>query len=560
MRRLSLLASVVASLLLLSSNAFSQSQQDLIKGSANTDNVVNYGMSYSQHRYSTLTQINKRNAKNLVPVWSLSLENELGEQGQPMVFDGVMYVANAKFTVAIDVATGKQLWRTPVNFDPATPRVVCCGQSYRGPALYNGRVYRGTLDAHLVALDQKTGKEVWKTKVANWKEGFSIIGAPQIANGVLITGISGAEFGVRGFLDGYDPETGKQLWRRYTIPAAGEKGSETWPNATAAARGGGSTWITGSYDPQLDLVYWGTGNAAPWNPDSRAGDNLYTASVLAIKPKTGEIVWYYQLVPNEMFDLDANWEWIIADVQHEGRPRKVIMHMSRGGFLYVVDRTNGQLIAAPAFEKTSWASHVDLKTGRPVETALTQEFRAGKQMELWPGQWGAKNWAHAAFNPETGLLYANTMHNSRLVKKADPGEYKVGARYVGFENLPAPREAGRPIGHMDAINPLTGKHAWRTPVQDTPSYSSMLATKGGLLFTGKATGEFTAVDMDSGKTLWQFKTPSGINAQPITFTHKGKQYVTIQSGLGGTGVLRMGDFFVGQPRNGSVWTFALADD
>ncbi len=560
MRRLSLLASVVASLLLLSSNAFSQSQQDLIKGSANTDNVVNYGMSYSQHRYSTLTQINKRNAKNLVPVWSLSLENELGEQGQPMVFDGVMYVANAKFTVAIDVAMGKQLWRTPVNFDPATPRVVCCGQSYRGPALYNGRVYRGTLDAHLVALDQKTGKEVWKTKVAEWKEGFSIIGAPQIANGVLITGISGAEFGVRGFLDGYDPETGKQLWRRYTIPAAGEKGSETWPNATAAARGGGSTWITGSYDPQLDLVYWGTGNAAPWNPDSRAGDNLYTASVLAIKPKTGEIVWHYQLVPNEMFDLDANWEWIIADVQHEGRPRKVIMHMSRGGFLYVVDRTNGQLIAAPAFEKTSWASHVDLKTGRPVETALTQEFRAGKQMELWPGQWGAKNWAHAAFNPETGLLYANTMHNSRLVKKADPGEYKVGARYVGFENLPAPREAGRPIGHMDAINPLTGKHAWRTPVQDTPSYSSMLATKGGLLFTGKATGEFTAVDMDSGKTLWQFKTPSGINAQPITFTHKGKQYVTIQSGLGGTGVLRMGDFFVGQPRNGSVWTFALADD
>ena len=560
MRRLAFVASVTASFIFFASSAFSQSQQDLIKGSSNTDNVLNYGMSYSQHRYSTLAQINKGNVKRLVPVWSLSLENELGEQGQPMVYEGVMYVANAKFTVAIEAATGKQLWRTPVNFDPETPRVVCCGQSYRGPALYNGKVYRGTLDAHMVALDQKTGKEVWKTKVAEWKEGFSIIGAPQIANGVVITGISGAEFGVRGFLDGYDPETGKRLWRRYTIPAPGEKGSETWPNAEAASRGGGSTWITGSYDPQLDLVYWGTGNAAPWNPTSRPGDNLYTASVIAIKPKTGEIAWHYQLVPNEMFDLDANWEWIIADIPHQGVTRKVIMHMSRGGFLYVVDRTNGKLIAAPAFEKTSWASHVDMSTGRPVETDLARKFRAGEPIELWPGQWGAKNWAHAAFNPETGLLYANTMHNSRMVKILPPGEYKVGARYMGFENLPAPREAGRAIGHMDAIDPISGKHRWRMPVMDTPSYSSMLATKGGLLFTGKATGEFTAVDRDSGQTLWQFKTPSGINAQPITFTHKGKQYVTIQSGLGGTGVLRMGDFFQGQPRSGSVWTFAVAED
>lgn len=340
MQRLAFVASVVVSFLLLASPAFSQSQQDLIKGSSNTDNVLNYGMSYSQQRYSTLTQINKRNANRLVPVWSLSLENELGEQAQPMVYDGVMFVANAKFTVAIEAATGKVLWRTPVNFDPAAPRVVCCGQSYRGVALYNGRVYRGTLDAHIVALDQKTGKEVWKTKVAEWKEGFSIVGAPQVANGVVVTGVSGAEFGIRGFLDGYDPETGKQLWRRHTIPAAGEPGSETWPKGPAASRGGGSTWITGSYDPQLDLMYWGTGNAAPWNPTSRPGDNLYTASVIAVRPTTGEIIWHYQLVPNEMFDLDANWEWIIADIPYLGATRKVIMHMSRGGFLYVVDRTN----------------------------------------------------------------------------------------------------------------------------------------------------------------------------------------------------------------------------
>ncbi len=539
--------------------AFAQSREDLIRGSTNTDNVVNYGMSYSQQRYSTLTQINKSNVKNLVPVWSLSLENELGEQAQPMVYNGVMFVTNARFTVAIDAASGRQLWRTPTNYDVAAARIVCCGQSNRGAALYNGKVFRGTLDAHLVALDQKTGKEVWKTKVAEWKEGFSIVSAPQVANGVLITGMSGAEFGVRGFIDGYDPETGKRLWRRYTIPGSGEKGSDTWPDATSASRGGGSTWITGSYDPQLDLVYWGTGNAAPWNPTSRPGDNLYTASVLAIKPKTGEIAWHYQLVPNEMFDLDATWEWVIADIAHQGVTRKVIMHMSRGGFLYVVDRTNGKLVAAPAFEKVNWASQVDLKTGRPVESDVSKKFRTGEQIELWPGQWGAKNWAHSAFNPDTGLLYANTMHNSRLVRYR-PAEYKVGQRYQGFENRPAPREAGRPIGHVDAINPMTGKHQWRVPVQDTPSYSSMLATKGGLLFSGKATGEFAAYDMDTGQTLWQFKTTSGINAQPITFTQNGRQYVTVQSGLGGTGALRMGDFFKGQPRNGSVWTFALAND
>lgn len=557
MRRFVFIASTAA-MLAISQHATSQSQQEIIKG-GNTDNVLTYGMSYNQHRYSPLTQINKSNVKRLTPAWSQSLENEGGEQGQPLVYNGVMYVANVKFTAAFDVATGAMLWRTPVNFDPATPRVVCCGLSYRGMAILNGKIFRGTLDAHMVALDAQTGKEVWKTKVAEWKEGFSITGAPLLANGVIITGTSGAEFGIRGFLDGYDPETGKRLWRRYTIPAPGEKGSETWPKDEAWSRGGGSTWVTGSYDPQLDLVYWGTGNAAPWNPSYRPGDNLYTASVLAIRPKTGEIAWHYQLVPNEMFDLDANWEWIQADVNVQGKPRKVVMHLSRGGFLYVIDRTNGQLIAAPAFEKVNWASHVDLKTGRPVETEVAKQFREGKQIELWPGQWGAKNWAHAAFNPETGLLYVNTMHNSRMVR-ALKAEYKVGQRYQGFENLPAPREPGRPIGHLDAIDPITGKHKWRVPVQDTPSYSSMLATKGGLLFSGKATGEFAAYDMDNGQLLWQFKTPSGINAQPITFTHKGKQYVAIQSGLGGTGALRMGDFFRGQPRNGSVWVFALPND
>ena len=539
--------------------ASAQTAADLIADGKNTDNVLNYGMGYYQNRYSALKQIDRQTVKKLVPAWNVSLNSSYGEQGQPLVNDGMLFAADAEATVAIDLATGRQVWRVPVDFDPATPRVVCCGVSNKGPAVYNGKVFRGTLDAYLVALDQKTGKQVWKEKVAEWKEGFSITGAPLVANGVLISGMSGAEFGVRGFLDGYDPDTGKRLWRLYTIPAPGEKGSETWPKDDSWQHGGGSTWITGSYDPELDLVYWGIGNAGPWNPGGRPGDNLYTASVLAIKPKTGEVVWHYQLVPNEMFDLDATWEWILADIPVDGAKRKVMMHFSRGGFLYVLDRTNGKLLSAKPFEKVNWATHVDMATGRPVESDVAKRVRAGEQIELWPGQWGGKNWAHAAFNPETGLLYANTMHNSRMIKFV-PVEYKVGQRYVGLENLPAPREPGSPIAHVDAIEPLTAKYKWRTPIMDIPHYSAVLVTAGGLLFTGKETGEFIAIDIDTGKTVWQFQTGSGINAQPITFTHQGRQYVVVQSGIGGVNVLRMGDALKNVPRGGSVWAFALMPD
>jgi len=543
----------------LAAAASAQSTADLNADGRNSDNVLTYGMGYHQNRYSPLKQVNRQTVKRLVPAWNVSLNSNYGEQGQPLVNDGLLFASDAEATVAIDLATGRQAWRVPVDFDPATPRVVCCGVSNKGLAVYNGKVYRGTLDAYLVALDQKTGKQVWKEKVAEWKEGFSITGAPLAVNGVVITGISGAEFGVRGFLDAYDPETGKRLWRLYTIPAPGEKGSETWPKDDSWQRGGGSTWITGSYDPELDLVYWGIGNAGPWNPGGRPGDNLYTASVLAIKPKTGEVVWHYQLVPNEMFDLDANWEWILAELPVDGAKRKVMMHFSRGGFLYVLDRTSGKLLSAKPFERVNWATHVDMATGRPVESEVAKRARAGEQVELWPGQWGGKNWAHAAFNPETGLLYANTMHNSRLIKFV-PIEYKVGQRYVGLENLPAPREPGSPIAHVDAIEPLTAKHKWRTPIMDIPHYSAMLATAGGLLFTGKETGEFIAIDIDTGKTVWQFQTGSGINAQPVTFTHQGRQYVAIQSGIGGVNVLRMGDALKNVPRGGSVWAFALMPD
>lgn len=369
-------------LLTLVGSVSAQTSEELRNTKNNTDNVLTYGMGYNQNRYSTLDQINKSNIKKLVPTWSLSLENNFGEQAQPLVYDGVMYIANAKWTVAVDAISGKQIWRTPVDFDPDTPRVVCCGVSNKGVALYNGKVFRTTLDAYVIALDQKTGKQIWKEKAAEWKEGYSQTAAPQIANGVVVTGISGAEFGIRGFIDGWDPETGKHLWRRHTTAGPGEPGANTWIPQETHVNGGASTWITGSYDPELDLMYWGTGNAGPWNPKIRRGDNLYAASIIAIRPKTGEIVWHYQPTPNDIYDWDAVWEIILAEVTINGAPRKVAMQMNRNGFLYVLDRATGELLSASAYSKVNWATHVDLKTGRPVESELAKKLRAANKLKF----------------------------------------------------------------------------------------------------------------------------------------------------------------------------------
>ena len=556
-----ILVSAACVLLMLGAGASAQTLDDLKRdgNGGSTDNILTYGMGYHQQRYSPLKEINKQTVKRLVPVWNLSLDNNWGEQAQPIVYNGVMYVTNARATIAIDVATGKQIWKQALDWPPETPRVVCCGVSNKGAAIYNGKVFRTTLDAHVIAYDAKDGKELWKSKAAEWKEGFSLTVAPLIANGVLVTGISGAEFGIRGFIDGWDPETGKHLWRRYTIPARGEKGNDTWPqNNNAWEIGGGSSWITGSYDPELDLMYWGIGNPAPWASQSRDGDNLYTSSVLAMRPATGEIVWHYQFTPNDAYDYDACWELINADIDVGGQKRKVIMQLNRNGFLYVIDRINGKLLAANAFERVNWASHVDNETGRPIETDIAKSIRAGNATEHWPSTRGGKNWPHAAFNPQTGLLYANTLHEGRMYKHLEIKPHVVGQRYQFIENLPLPRAADEPLGHMEAIDPLTAQKKWRTPLMDFQIWSAMLTTGGGLLFTGKETGEFIAVDADTGKVVWQFQTGSGINAMPVTYTHQGRQYVTVLSGIGGLywNIARE-QLKDKVPQGGSVWTFAI---
>ena len=534
--------------------ALSQTTEELNNDGKNTENVLTQSMGYDRKSYSPLNQINKSNIERLVPIWNASTMNELGELAAPTIYNGVVYVINGKWTFAIDVETGRQIWRTPVKIEPGIKHV----PFNRGAAIiYNGKVFRVTIDNHVLALDMKTGKEIWNQRFADWKEGYYATGGPIVANGVLISGVSGGESTTRGFLDGWDPDTGKKLWRRYTIPAPGEPGSETWPkNSDAWKYGGGPTWRSGSYDSELDLVYWGTGNAEPYDPRPREGmDSLFTSSVLAIRPKTGEVVCYFQYTPNDIYDVDGTDEQVLADMQIGGQRRKVMIQTNKNGFMYMLDRTNCKLIAAYPYVKVNWASSIDLKTGRPVLTDVQQRFRAGQEVEIWPSR--GTNAVPIAFDPKTGIVYADAWEVPRLQKLAPPPKkpQAIGQTSTGIIARAPKMKPEDVFGHFLAINPVTGEKKWEIPLIGLPSSAGMLATGGGLIFTGKMTGEFIALDEDTGKTLWQFKTGSSVNSTAITYTHNGRQYVTIASGLGGALATRYGAAKV--PAGGSIWTFAL---
>jgi alcohol dehydrogenase (cytochrome c) len=532
--------------------ALGQTTEELNNDGKNTENVLTQSMGYDRKSYSPLNQINKSNIERLVPIWNASTMNELGELAAPTIYNGVVYVINGKWSFAIDVETGRQIWRTPVKLEPGIKHVAF----HRGAAtIYNGKLFRVTIDNHVLALDMKTGKELWNQRFADWKEGYYATGGPIVANGVLISGESGGESTTRGFLDGWDPDTGKKLWRRYTIPAPGEPGSETWPkNSDAWKYGGGPTWRSGSYDPELDLVYWGTGNAEPYDPRSReALDSLYTSSMLAIRPKTGELVCYYQYTPNDVYDVDGTDESVVADIQIAGQTRKVLIQANKNGFLYVLDRTNCKPIAANPFVKVNWATHIDKDSGRPVLTGIYKDFLAGQEVEIYPSR--GTNAVPIAFNPNTGLVYVNTWNVPRLQKLAPQNPQTPGSVSTGVIARNPTFKPGEVVGNFAAINPLTGEKKWESPLIDMPSAAGMLATDGGLIFTGKATGEVVALDADTGATLWQFKVSSSVNSTAITYTHKGRQFVSIASGLGGAVIPRFASAQV--PSGGSLWTFAL---
>jgi alcohol dehydrogenase (cytochrome c) len=549
MKTFRLLASVLA---VWVATGVAQTTEDLLNTGKNTDVLTTHSMGYERKSYSPLRQINRTNVKRLVPVWTTSVWNEMGELAAPAIYNGVMYVINGRWTFALDARTGRQIWRTPVTLEMGTTGAPI---TRGGPVLYNGKLFRITYDNHLVALDMKTGKELWNQKYAEGKEGYYSTGAPIIANGVVISGMAGGERTTRGFLDGWDPDTGRKLWRRYTIPAPGEPGSETWPRDSEAWKyGGGPTWRSGSYDPQLDLVYWGTGNAEPYDPHPRGGlDSLYTSSVIAIRPKTGEIACFYQFTPNDVYDVDGTDEMVLADIQVGGRPRKVMIQANKNGFLYVIDRTNCQLIAANPMVKVNWASSIDLESGRPVLTDVYKRFFAGEEVEIWPSR--GTNAVPIAFDPTNSLVYASTWDIPRLQKIAAPKAQVLGADSTGVTARVPDRKPGDVVGHFVALNPLTGEKKWDVPLADLPSSAGMLATAGGLVFTGKLTGEFLALDAATGKALWQFQTGSSVNATAITYTLGGRQYVSVASGRGGTLANRYAAEAV--PAGGSVWTFAL---
>lgn len=544
-----------AMLLAALGTAQAQSTEDLKRDATTPGDVLTYGMGYNNQRYSPLKQINTGNAAKLRPIWAYSLNNPQSQESQPIVYQGVMYVTTHNSTMAINPLTGRQIWKQEFDLPQDVFKMACCGILNRGVAIYNGKLFRSTLDAHVVAMDAKTGKQLWKSKAADYQNGQAMTSAPLIANGVVMTGIAGGEYGTRGFIDGWDPETGKQLWRFYTTAAPDQKGGDTWPGDTHL-KGGAPTWLTGAYDPDLDLVYWGTGNGGPWNPNARKGDNLYIASVVAIRPKTGELVWHYQFSPNDPYDYDATEVGMLVDMKVGGKNRQVLAQANRNGFMYVLDRANGELLAANPYVKVNWADRIDLKTGRPVSSETDKKARAGEDVEIFPSVVGGKNWNPMSWNPATGLAYANTLNLSWPYQLAKP-EYKKGEWYLGvnFRGVNMPKN--EPHGYLSAIDPLTGKSKWQMAWPGQPSMAGTLSTGGGLVFTGAATGEFIAVDANNGKKLYEFQTSSGIIGLPVTYELNGKQYVTVVSGAGGVWAL-LGDERMSQvPAGGSVWTFAL---
>ena len=542
----------IAVALAVSTSAFAQSADELINDTATPGDVLTYGMGYGQQRFSQLDQINADNVGQLTPAWVYSLDDSRGQESHPLVKDGVMYVTTHKSTMALDAKTGKQIWKTLVEYPAETPRVACCGIVNRGVAMYEGKLFRTTLDANVMAIDAATGEELWKTNSIDFKNGYSFTVAPLVVDGVVIVGISGGEYGIRGYIEAYDADSGEQLWRTYTVPAPGEPGSETWPDTDAWERGGGPAWLTGSYDPELDTVYWGTGNAGSWNAGLRPGDNLYTTSILALDPKTGAIKWHYQTTPNDPFDYDATNELVLAELDGQ----KVLMQANRNGFFYVINRETGKLVAANKFvDRVDWADSIDLDTGSPNETEVASGARSGEQVTFWPSAFGGKNWSPISFNPNTGLAYINTLNIGMNYKAVEP-TYRAGVFYFGAEFSWDWPEGDR--GYLRAIDPMTGEVKWEENTA-IPRYAGIMSTAGNVVFTGKQTGEFEAFHAETGEKLYEFNVGTGIVGQPMTWEQDGEQYVALAVGSGAVYTLFSGDErLAATPSGGAVWAFKLS--
>jgi alcohol dehydrogenase (cytochrome c) len=529
--------------------------EDLVNAQQNAGEWLMYGRDYNNWRYSPLSEITPENVGKLAPVWAMSTGGQFGGlESTPLFRDGVLYFsADYGRVFAVDAKTGNIVWRYEPEYEQGFNAMLCCGPIHRGVALSGDLVISARLDAQLVAFNRADGKIVWQTKIDEWKNGVTTNSAPLIVKDHVIIGVSGGEYGVRGYLKSFNVKTGALEWQTFTIPAPGEPGSDTWPNDDSWKTGGGPTWLTGSYDADSNTLYWGTGNPGPWAADARPGDNLWTNSMLALDPDSGKMKWGFQYTPNDSWDYDGMSTPILIDAKIDGVERKTAMVSNRNGFFYAIDRTDGKFIySMPMVEGINWAKGLDPVTGRPeVVEAMKPKQGAGKVEPIVPGLEGGTNWFPPAYDPENGLFFVSVNQWGMALTSWEKGklQYKPGDLYMGVDYQMY--RMGQTIGHLRAIDVANKKVVWDVP-SSLPLFAGILATKGGVVFTGDLRGRVLAFDAKTGKELWKFQTGSGINASPMTYELDGKQYVAILSGLGGDP-----SFYYSAPKGGMLWVFAI---
>ena len=521
---------------------------------------LSYGRDYNEQRFSSLTQVNDTTVKDLGLAWSADFETARGQEATPLMHDGVLYTSTAWSLVkAYDAATGKLLW----SYDPKVPREtlvrVCCDAVNRGVALYGDKVFVAALDGRLIALNAKTGTEVWAKNIVPDQKSYAITGAPRIAKGKVLIGNAGSEYRARGSLAAFDPETGAELWRFHTVPGnpadgfenpAMERAAKTWSGKWWELGGGGTVWDSITYDPTTNLVLFGTGNAEPWNPApmGREGDSLYTSSVVAVNADTGAYAWHFQETPEDRWDFDSNAQITLADLTIGGKQRHVALHAPKNGYFYVLDAKTGEFISAGSFAEQNWTTGIDAKTGRPQIAEAARYEKTGETFVSMPGALGAHSWQPMSFSPKTGLVYIPV--NNAAFPYAAAKDWKPSA--IGFQTgtdggkvaMPADKAArdgaaAATTGALVAWDPVAQKAAWTVPYKG-PWNGGTLATAGNLVFQGSAAGEFAAFSADKGAKLWAFPAQSGIIAAPMTYSIKGEQYVAIMVGWGGVWDLAVG--------------------
>ncbi|MDA0280283.1 MAG: alcohol dehydrogenase (cytochrome c) [Pseudohongiellaceae bacterium] len=495
----------------------------LVNAESEPENWMMYSGTLDSQRYSRLDQINTDNVTELEMKWSYQIPVIDRAETVPTVVDGVMFITEAPSNLtAVDARTGRVYWR----YDHELPEDlrICCGRNNRGVAILGETLFMSTLDAHLVAIDARTGNVLWDVEVADYEAGYSKTAAPLIVKDKVVTGIAGGEFGIRGFIDAYDPVTGELEWRTYAVPGPGEPGNDSW-SGDSWKTGGAATWITGSYDPDLNLIYWGTGNPGPdWNGDVRLGDNLYSDSALALNGDTGEIAWHFQFTPHDVHDYDSIQVPILADIEYQGSTRKVMMWANRNAFFYTIDRETGEFLEGEAYATQTWAQGLD-PNGRPIPTPGMAPTYEG--ILVSPPIVGATNWYSPAYSQQTGLFYVTSFDGEQEFFKRDE-DYEEGERFTGG--------GGRYNQPMDAfhssiraINPATAEIEWEFPIMPRSS-AGITTTAGGIVFTGSADGYFFALDAASGEELWHISLGARVHAAPMTYAIDGQQFVTIASG------------------------------